>query len=162
MRSPFLSLLIFMGLFMGYFSVSAQRAPTQRAAASEPTKPTGSVLALASVADAAPVTAPRLACTKLDGVVLGADGQPLIGATITVKGTQQLYITDGDGKYLIESPVYQGQVLAFEAAGYVTRELKLTDSTVPSVGLELAPGTRIRKNGKHAGQVVRFGTADLQ
>ena len=93
---------------------------------------------------------------------MGVDGKPLIGATVTVKGTQNLYITNSEGRYLVEVPVYQNQILEVEAAGYTTREISITDCSAPVVGLELAAGTRIKKNGKRAGQIVRFGTADMQ
>ena len=116
----------------------------------------------AEVAPAAPVAAPRLACSKIEGQILGMDGKPLVGATITVKGTQNLYITNSEGRYLVEVPVYQNQVLEVEAAGYTTREVSITDCSAPVIGLELAEGTKIKKNGKRAGQIVRFGTADMQ
>ena len=158
MRSPLLYSLLVANLLAGSSVALAQRTKAPVAAPSA-----GSRLALASApAEAAPVASPQLACTKLNGQVLGADGKALIGATISVKGTQLLYITNADGQYLVENPVYQGQVLEIEAAGYVTRELALTDCAVPAVALELAPGTRIKKSGKRAGQVVRIGTADMQ
>lgn len=167
MRSPFLHSLVFINLLAGSLAVSAQRPGSvvaTRPTASRPaaSRPAASRLALASPAEATSTASPQLACAKINGQVLGADGKPIIGATITVKGTQLLYITNSDGKYLVENPVYQGQVLEIEAAGYVTRELSLTDCTVPAVALEFAPGTRIKKSGKRAGQIVRFGTADMQ
>ncbi len=146
-------------LFAGLLTVS-----TSSIAQTTPARPASTRLALAAATDApaAAVAAPRLACTKLDGAVLNSDGKPLVGATVTLKGTSHLYITNSEGKYLVEVPVYQGQVLEIEAAGYVTREVSLSDCTAPVVGLELAEGTRIKKNGKRAGQIVRFGTADMQ
>ena len=106
--------------------------------------------------------APRIACSKLNGTVLGLDGKPLVGATVSLKGTPHLYITNSEGRYLVEIPVYQGQVLKVEAAGYVTSEVSLSDCDVPVVGLALAEGTRIKRKGKRAGQITRFGTADMQ
>lgn len=162
MRSLLLRFLVLLGLTTGSLTASAQQAgpPTT------PARPATNRLALASPAEAAPAApakAARLACSsRLDGQVLDADGKPLIGATVTVKGTPHTFITNGEGHYLIDAPVYQGQVLEIEAAGYTTRELTLTDCTVPVAGLELAAGTRIKKKGKRAGQIVRFGTADMQ
>ena len=106
--------------------------------------------------------APRIACSKLNGTVLGLDGKPLVGATVSLKGTPHLYITNSEGRSLVEVPVYQGQVLKVEAAGYVTSEVSLSDCDVPVVGLALAEGTRIKRKGKRAGQITRFGTADMQ
>ena len=156
MHTSFLAYLSLATLLTVSTSVIAQTAPATSAASSR--------LALASAAKTtAPVAAaPRLACTKLDGTVLGLNGQPLVGATVMVKGTSNLYITNSEGKYLVEVPVYQGQVLKIEAIGYVAREIALSDCTAPVVGLELAEGTRIKKIGRRAGQIVRFGGADLQ
>lgn len=163
MRTLLLCLLASLGFATGSFTASAQRAVP----AATPARPTTNRLALAApteaaVAPAAPAKAPRLACSRLDGQVLDAEGKPLIGATVTVKGTPHTFITNGEGHYLVDAPVYQGQVLEIEAAGYTTQELTLTDCTVPVAGLELAAGTRIKKKGKRAGQIVRFGTADMQ
>lgn len=162
MRPLLLCLLAFLGLSASSLTASAQRVTTPAVAS----RPATNRLALASAAEAAPAAAAaapqRLACTKLDGQVLDAEGKPLIGATVTVKGTQHLYITNSEGHYLVEAPVYQGQILEIEAAGYTTRTLTLTDCNVPVAGLELAAGTRIKKKGKRAGQIVRFGTADMQ
>ena len=159
MRSLLLSALALIGLLAGPVTVSAQKAP------SSSSRPASARMALASAAEAAPaapVAAPRLACSKIEGQILGMDGKPLVGATITVKGTQNLYITNSEGRYLVEVPVYQNQVLEVEAAGYTTREVSITDCSAPVIGLELAEGTKIKKNGKRAGQIVRFGTADMQ
>ena len=160
MRSSFLSVLALITLLAGSFTASAQKAGVARS------RPVGNRLAMASaaeVAPAAPVATPaRVACSKIDGQILGVDGKPLVGATVTVKGTQNLYITNSEGHYLVEVPVYQNQVLEVEAAGYVTREFSITDCSAPVVGLEPAEGTKIKKKGKRAGQIVRFGTADMQ
>lgn len=158
MRCSFLSFVLIS--FLSGFSAFAQRAEKTPAA-----RPASSTLALAAEPAApstAPAAAPRLACTKLNGQVVGLDGRPLVGATVTLKGTPHLYITNSEGRYLVEVPVYQGQVLEVEAAGYTTREISLSDCTAPVVGLELAEGTKVKKKGKRAGQIVRFGTADLQ
>ena len=161
MRLSFLNSLVFIGLVSGSLSASAQRAVLPVA----PRPATSRRLAVAlaeETASPATTSITRLACTKLAGQVLGLNGKPIIGATITVKGTQHLCITDSEGKYLVEVPVYQGQVLEVEAAGYTTREVSLTDCSVPAIGLELAEGTKVKKNGKRAGQITRFGTADMQ
>ena len=161
MRLPFLNSLVFIGLVSGSLSASAQRAVLPVA----PRPATSRRLAIAlaeEAASAATISIKRLACTKLAGQVLGLDDKPLIGATITVKGTQYLCITNSEGKYLVEVPVYQGQVLEVEAAGYTTREVSLTDCSVPAIGLKLAEGTKVKKNGKRAGQIVHFGTTEMQ
>jgi hypothetical protein len=146
MRSFFLSALVFTGLMVSSISVSAQRVTP--AAPVDASRSASSRLALAAATEAAPaqVEAPRLACSKIDGQVLGLNGKPLVGATVTLKGTQHLYITNSEGRYLVEVPVYQGQILEVEAVGYTSREVSLTDCNAPVIGLELAAGTRIKKN----------------
>lgn len=100
-------------------------------------------------------TATRLDCKPIVGQVIDADGHPLIGATLLVKGTTNAYMTDGDGNYHITAPVYKKQVLAVEAAGYLPRLITLTTCQLPVVALERDPAVRIKRTGKRAGQVVQ-------
>jgi len=100
----------------------------------------------------------RLACTPISGKVFNPNGRPLAGATLLIKGTQQVYATDSEGKFLFTEPVYEGQVLAIEAAGYTTREIALTDCALPRLVLERSASARIKRNGKRAGQVVRLNS----
>ncbi|TGE26011.1 hypothetical protein E5K00_12710 [Hymenobacter aquaticus] len=111
---------------------------------------------------ATPVTPMRLACTPLVGLVTDAEGQPLIGATLLVKGTQNAYITDNEGRFQLTAPVYQKQVLAVEAAGYTTRLVPLNDCKLPTLVLERDPNSKIKRAGKRAGQVTRRGDAYMQ
>lgn len=163
MRSFFLALLLILTCGLAGSRSAAAQGTTPAATA----RPAANRLALASIttppASRPSAAAPaRVVCSRLDGQVLGLDGKPLVGATVTVKGTHNLFTTNADGRYLVEVPVYQGQILEIEAAGYTTREVVLTDCTAPVVSLELAAGTRVKKNGKRAGQIVRFGPADMQ
>lgn len=105
----------------------------------------------------APTRRPRLACAPLAGQVFEPNGQPLVGATLLIKGTHQVYVTDTEGKFQLIEPVYQGQVLTVQAAGYSSREVSLDDCTLPRLVLEQATGARIIRSGKRAGQVVRLG-----
>ena len=155
MRSIFLSLLALVSFLGATLPASAQQLGSAA-------QPATDRIALATPAAAGASAAPRVACSRLDGQVLGADGKPLVGATVTVRGTQHLCITNSEGRYLVPVAVYQGQVLEVEAAGYTSREVPVTDCDAPTIGLELAAGTRVKKNGKRAGQIVRFGTADMQ
>lgn len=100
----------------------------------------------------------RLACAPISGKVFNPNGQPLVGATLLIKGTQQVYATDSEGKFLFTESVYEGQVLAIEAAGYTTREIALTDCALPRLVLERSASARIRRTGKRAGQVVRLNS----
>ena len=108
-------------------------------------------------APARPAKPARLACALAGSQVFDANGQPLAGATLLVKGTQRVYVTDANGQFQFTDPVYQGQVLVIDAAGYTTREVSLTDCTLPRLVLDQAPGARIKRSGKRAGKVIRLG-----
>jgi hypothetical protein len=103
-----------------------------------------------------------LNCQPLAGQVTNSEGEPLIGATLLVKGTSNAYITDGQGNFKITAPLYRKQVLAVEAAGYLPQLVTITSCALPVLALERDPAVRIKKSGKRAGQVVRYGDAYRQ
>lgn len=98
----------------------------------------------------------RLACAPIMGKVFEANGDPLRGATLLIKGTQQVYVTDSEGKFQFTEPVYEGQILTIGAAGYATREIPLDDCSLPRLVLTKSATARIKRTGKRAGQVVRL------
>ncbi len=57
-------------------------------------------------------------------VTSAADGEPLIGASVTVKGAKDGVTTDIDGNYTIK--VSQGATLTFSYIGFTAREIKVT------------------------------------
>lgn len=62
--------------------------------------------------------------STLSGVVTdGSNGEPMIGANVTIKGSQVGAITDYNGKYTLNAPVDTGTVV-FSFVGYLTQELK--------------------------------------
>lgn len=78
---------------------------------------------------------------KVSGLVTDADGNPIIGATVSVKGTNNGVITDIDGQYAIDAP--DGATLEFRYIGYNTEEKEVKKQTSinlrmmeSSVGLE--------------------------
>lgn len=103
----------------------------------------------------------RMACAPLGGQVFDPNGRPLVGATLLVRGTQQVYVTNTDGKFQFTAPIYQDQVLEVQAAGFKFRQVPLTECTLPRLVLERVPEAQIRKNGKRAGQVIRMGGSVL-
>jgi S1-C subfamily serine protease len=115
-----------------------------------------------SASNATPVSTVRLSCAPLVGQVVNAEGEPLISAMLMIKGTQNVYITDSEGKFQLTAPVYQKQVLAVESAGYITRLVPLNDCKIPALVLERDPNSKIKRSGKKAGQVTRFGNAFMQ
>ncbi len=59
-------------------------------------------------------------------VTSAADGEPLIGATVMVKGTSTGIATDIDGNYSVNAQ--SGATLIFSYVGYATKEVKVTSS----------------------------------
>jgi outer membrane receptor protein involved in Fe transport len=61
--------------------------------------------------------------TKITGTVISEDdGQPVIGATVLVKGTTAGTITDSDGKFAVTLPA-NSKKLVFSYVGMVSSEL---------------------------------------
>lgn len=137
-------------------------ASAQRGAAKLPASERIALAEPAAAPAPAPAERPRLACTEFVGQVLNDQGQPLVGATVMLDGSRFPVITNADGKYLLREPVYRGQKLHIAAAGYLDRAIELNACETPVVGLELAEGTKVKRNGKRAGQIVRFGQAYRQ
>ena len=98
----------------------------------------------------------RMACVPIVGTVFEPNGRPLMGATLLVKGTHEVYVTDSEGRFQLTNPVYEGQVLTVDAAGYTTQDVPLTDCSLPRLVLAKAPTAHIKRSGKRAGQVVRL------
>ncbi|RMG88696.1 MAG: TonB-dependent receptor [Bacteroidetes bacterium] len=66
-------------------------------------------------------------------VTAAADGEPLIGVTITIKGTTSGTVTDVDGSYSIEAN--EGDVLVFSYTGFQTQEIVVGTETTYNVAL---------------------------
>lgn len=58
----------------------------------------------------------------ITGTVTDAQGEPLIGATVAVKGTANACATDIDGNFSLKAPV--GSTLAISYVGYKGKDLK--------------------------------------
>lgn len=64
--------------------------------------------------------------TSVTGVVTSADdGEPIIGATVSVKGTKAVTITDANGKFTISQGIGGGKTLVVTYIGMKTVELPL-------------------------------------
>ncbi|HEY0896870.1 MAG TPA: TonB-dependent receptor [Sphingobacteriaceae bacterium] len=73
--------------------------------------------------------------TKITGKVFGRDdGQPLIGATVKVKGTTNGASTDANGTFSLS--VTRGNVLVVSSIGYESQEVAVTDQTSYDITLE--------------------------
>ena len=73
------------------------------------------------------------ATKNVSGVVTDENGEPIIGATVTIKGTVQGVLTDIDGKYAITTN--EGAVLEFRYIGYNSVEQKVKKGNVINVTL---------------------------
>lgn len=66
--------------------------------------------------------------SKVSGVIRDANGEPLVGATVRVKGTTIGTTTDVDGKYSIKAP--KGSTLVVTYIGSKPQEIKVTGSNM--------------------------------
>ena len=57
------------------------------------------------------------------GVVKDATGEPIIGASVSVKGTKNAAVTDLDGNFTLLN-VNKGTTIEITYIGYITREIK--------------------------------------
>ena len=71
---------------------------------------------------------------KVNGVVKDANGEPLIGATVMVKGTKTGVSTNADGAFSINAAA--GQKLVISYVGHKTQEIALTGQKTVNVTLE--------------------------
>jgi len=71
---------------------------------------------------------------QLKGFVRDASGQPLIGVSVTLKGTNKGTQTDGNGKFTITANT--GDVLVFTYIGYFKKEVTLNSATELIVQLD--------------------------
>ena len=74
---------------------------------------------------------------SLTGKVTNADGSPLSGVTVTLKGTAVAVSTDNAGEFTIEVPDDQVHaVLVFSSVGYVSQEISADGKSVIPVKME--------------------------
>ncbi|EDM35454.1 putative outer membrane protein, partial [Pedobacter sp. BAL39] len=71
---------------------------------------------------------------KIDGVVRDATGQPLIGVSILLKGTQVGTTTNSSGRFSIEANI--GDILVVSYLGYATKQVTITNPAQLSILLD--------------------------
>lgn len=103
-----------------------------------------------------PATAPR-PCGTYSGRVMAND-KPLAGASVFVKGTSIILITNEEGFFTLPASVVNFPTLAVSAAGYGPQELTYTSCTPVTLEMELLPGTRIKQRGKRKGFIMKTGS----
>ena len=75
------------------------------------------------------------ALQKVSGVVIDTHGEPVIGANVSVKGTDNGVVTDLNGNYTLHN-VSSDAVILFSFIGYQVKEMKATNRNIAKVVLE--------------------------
>ncbi|HEX4851168.1 MAG TPA: carboxypeptidase-like regulatory domain-containing protein, partial [Puia sp.] len=70
----------------------------------------------------------------ISGKVIGADGAPLSGISVVVKGTRRGTTTKSDGTFSIQAN--KGNVLVFSSIGFVSQEVTVGDQTEITVTVQ--------------------------
>jgi len=73
----------------------------------------------------------------ITGKVTDTNGEPIIGATILIKGTTQGTVTDMDGNYTLQN-VPEDAILQFSYVGMETQEMPVRGKTVINVAMKEA------------------------
>ena len=106
---------------------------------------------------------------SVSGTVVDEKGNPVIGASVIVKGTQKGAVTDADGRYVLLG-VGSGDALQFSYLGYYTVTEKVgTRTTVDAVLSEMSNmlndvvvvGYGAQKRASITGAVASVGDSDL-
>ncbi|MCR5680637.1 MAG: carboxypeptidase-like regulatory domain-containing protein, partial [Prevotella sp.] len=106
---------------------------------------------------------------KVSGTVVDAQGEPVIGASVVVKGTSNGTITDYDGKYTIASTP-QGATLVFSYVGYRTQNIAVAGKSQINVTLEedkqmldevVVVGYGVQRKSDVTGALTRVGEKEL-
>src|SRR5690606_36234515 len=76
---------------------------------------------------------------SIKGIVVGEEGAPLHGASITIKGTSVGTLTDAKGEFAFPD-LETGTVLIVTYTGYIPKEVVIQDQTI-RVELEVDPAS---------------------
>src|SRR5215211_2768250 len=83
------------------------------------------------------VSSSILAQNRITGKIINqTDNQPVVGATVALKGTSTATQTDGEGAFSITAPPNSTLVVTF--VGFDTREIRVGNQTSLSIGLTSA------------------------
>lgn len=74
---------------------------------------------------------------QVSGQIFDENGEPVIGATVTVKGTKTAVPTDVDGKFTMKAPA--GSTLVITYLGYAAKEVAASGT---GLKIELTPDTK--------------------
>ncbi|GAB6009785.1 SusC/RagA family TonB-linked outer membrane protein [Dysgonomonas reticulitermitis] len=74
--------------------------------------------------------------TNVSGVITDVDGEPLIGASVVIKGTTTSAVSDFDGKYALEVKDGATAVLIFSFVGYTKQEVAVNRRNIINIVLK--------------------------
>ena len=109
-----------------------------------------------------------MAQRAVTGTISSPEGEPLVGASVTVKGTTVGALTDVDGKFSLTVPK-EAQTLLFSFVGYQTQEVSIGTNTEFTIKLAsgqleevVVTAQGIRKNQREIGySYSKVGTDDI-
>lgn len=114
-----------------------------------------------------PLAASADGYVTVNGTVTDADGQPLIGCTVQMKGSSVGTVTDLDGRFSMQVP--QGATLTFSYIGYKRAEVKATpamkvtlDEDTHVLNEVVAVGYGTMKRSDLTGSVVSVKAEDME
>lgn len=132
---------------------------------------TTALMAGAPVIMAAPNPNPAVAPVggTVSGTVVDAAGEPIIGASVIVKGTSNGVATDFDGNFTLNN--VQGNTLTVSYIGYLTQEVKIDGHSTLSIVLQensevldevVVVGYGTQKKATMTGAVTAVGAKALE
>ncbi|NWJ49810.1 MAG: TonB-dependent receptor [Bacteroidetes bacterium] len=107
---------------------------------------------------------------KVSGKVTDQNGQPLVGVTISIKGTLHAVITDSNGNFNIEL-TNKNSILVFSYIGFLTQEHKLTGEdliniilipSIKSLDEVVVVGYGTQKKSDVTGAMIRVGEKEMK
>jgi hypothetical protein len=106
---------------------------------------------------ASPATTTSRPCGTFNGRVMASEN-PLAGASVFVKGTNIILITNEDGFFTLPASVINFPTLMVSAAGYAPQDFTYSTCTPVTLEMQLLPGTRIKQRGKRKGFIMKTGS----
>ncbi|MEM6963456.1 MAG: TonB-dependent receptor [Bacteroidota bacterium] len=104
----------------------------------------------------------------ITGKVTDENDEPLIGATVTVKGTGDGTVTDENGRFQLDAP--SGSTLVFSYTGFAPKEVVVGVSTVINVKLQsgreldevVVVGYGVQRRSDVTGSIASLSTEDFE
>ncbi|WP_028912606.1 TonB-dependent receptor [Prevotella sp. MA2016] len=106
---------------------------------------------------------------KITGTVVDAQGEPIIGASVVIKGTSNGTVTDFDGKFVIANAPAKGS-LVISYVGYRTQTISLSGTNQIKTTLEedkqlldevVVVGYGVQRKSDVTGALTRVGEKEL-